>query len=503
MADFVAVLKKTLDGLGDTTPATRVRVYDKARSTVAAKLAAIDPPPPAAVAERQKRALEDAIAAVELEYSQVAQSEPDTLDDLDEVFASLDDREQKEPAAKAAPEADPAWQEHETVPDAEAAEADSYDRDILPDRDEERRYRAAAESGDEPSSRRTYFLGAAAVVAVLLIAGGGYGLWVKSEGPATAGLAGSQTAAAVDPATEQPAAEQAVTEPEPAAGDEAEQPTPEQPTEVAALPAQPEAAPSSTPDNGQGKFTQRLNADGSEIDAGPAGGGASIGEGTSVAAATQVAQAPEAVGDPATAPSANGQTGSGPAASQEQPLAVAQRAIFYEERTNVAEGSAATGTVVWSLVQESPGGGLPPEPAIRAEATIPSKDVQLRMTIRRNGDQTLPASHIVEMIFLTPEGFEGGGIDKVLRVSMKGSEQEAGNPLLGIPAEIADGFFLIALNDSKAEVEANMTLLRRQSWLDIPIVYKSGRRALFTLEKGIPGDKVFDEALKAWQAGSG
>jgi hypothetical protein len=41
-------------------------------------------------------------------------------------------------------------------------------------------------------------------------------------------------------------------------------------------------------------------------------------------------------------------------------------------------------------------------------------------------------------------------------------------------------------------------------WIDIPIVYRTGRRALMTLERGIPGDKVFDDALKAWAAaGSG
>ena len=65
MADFVAVLKKTIDGLGDTTPAMRERVYEKARATVAAKLAAINPPPPAAIAERQKKSLEDAILEIE------------------------------------------------------------------------------------------------------------------------------------------------------------------------------------------------------------------------------------------------------------------------------------------------------------------------------------------------------------------------------------------------------------------------------------------------------
>ena len=54
-------------------------------------------------------------------------------------------------------------------------------------------------------------------------------------------------------------------------------------------------------------------------------------------------------------------------------LAVGQKAIFYEERTFAAEGSAEPGSIVWSLVQESPGGNLPPEPAIRAEATIPGR----------------------------------------------------------------------------------------------------------------------------------
>ena len=166
----------------------------------------------------------------------------------------------------------------------------------------------------------------------------------------------------------------------------------------------------------------------------------------------------------------------------------------------MAQGSADTGSIVWSVVQESPGGDLPPEPAIRAEATIPGKNLQLRMTIRRNGDPTLPASHIIEMIFLTPEGFEGGGIENILRVSLKDTEQSAGNALLGIPAKIADGFFLMALTDTKAEIDANLNLLRRDQWIDVPLVYKSGRRALITMEKGIPGEKVFDETMKAWEA---
>jgi len=357
----------------------------------------------------------------------------------------------------------------------------------------------------------------AALAALVVIGGGGYGIWLNKDAFGSMfGIGGAKTVTTeplVKPAPAKPAAD-AATAP-PAAGEA-------------------EAT----------KFTQRLSPEGKETDPGPAGGQSGIGEGESVAALTTpppaapapalapsapapaattgeapapVAGSPApAAGTPApaatppadaaaapaapAAPAAAAQPAAPAAAPAETSLPVGQKAIFYEERTSTAQGSAEPGSIVWSLVQESPGGDLPPEPAIRAEATIPGKDIQLRMTIRRNTDQTLPASHIIEMIFLTPEGFDGGGVDNILRIAMKSSEQDAGSPLIGIPAKIADGFFLVALNDTKADEDANLTLLRGQDWIDVPVVYKTGRRALLTMEKGIPGEKVFDEALKAWQA---
>ena len=206
---------------------------------------------------------------------------------------------------------------------------------------------------------------------------------------------------------------------------------------------------------------------------------------------------------PALAPAAPAAPATGATApADENAVAVGQKAIFYEERTNVAEGSAEVGTIVWSLVQQSPGNDLPPEPAIRAEATIPGKNLKMTMTIKRNVDSTIPASHTIEMIFLTAENFDGGGIENILRVALKGTEEAAGHPLLGIPVKITDGYFLVALSDTKAEVETNLGLLKREQWIDVPLIYKTGRRALFTMEKGVPGDKVFDEAVKAWQTAS-
>jgi hypothetical protein len=175
------------------------------------------------------------------------------------------------------------------------------------------------------------------------------------------------------------------------------------------------------------------------------------------------------------------------------------QAIFYQEWTNEADGTAEFGTVVWSLVQQSPGPGAPLEPAIHGEAVIPGDGVRLSMTIKRNADRTVPASHTVEMIFTMPENFGGGGIDNILRIALKPSEAAGGAPLLGIPLKIADDYFMVALNEVRMDVRTNLDLLQSDQWIDVPLVYKSGRRAMITLEKGAFGNFAFNDAVNDWR----
>lgn len=67
MADFVAVLKKTIDAQADKSPELRQRVYAKARATIEQKLVTANASQ--AVAVRQRNLLEDAIAEVEASYA--------------------------------------------------------------------------------------------------------------------------------------------------------------------------------------------------------------------------------------------------------------------------------------------------------------------------------------------------------------------------------------------------------------------------------------------------
>ncbi len=497
MADFVAVLRKTLGGLENPTPEMRQKVYSKARTTISAKLAALDPAPPQSVIDRQKAMLEKAIVDVEASYgSAEAEAEVDPLEDFISGAAfgtapgSAPAPKPVEPPSVAASEAAPAKAEPAEPVLAGSNAASGNNSETA----------EAAQTELESSSlagsqvKNTRFAGViTAAIVVLLVVGAGYAIWKNKDDLSFAltslfaddtDTADDGDPAAMDTTEDTATGGQAVT-------DNGDQPAADNAT---GSDAQPTADEEENP-----KFTQRLMEDGTEVDDGPAASEPTIGEGTSVAAATV---SPADAGSE-TAPADNA-TETGAEAPESTALPIGQRAIFYEERTSSLQGSAQAGEVVWSVVQESPGGNLPPEPAIRAEATIPDKNIQFNMTIRRNGDDTLPASHIIEMIFITPENFDGGGIENVLRITFKDSEQSAGNPLLGIPAKISDGFFLLALTDSEADIEANTRMMGRLEWLDVPLVYSSGRRALITMEKGVPGSRVFDEVLKSWtEASSG
>ncbi|MCA1439726.1 hypothetical protein I6F07_05705 [Ensifer sp. IC4062] len=259
------------------------------------------------------------------------------------------------------------------------------------------------------------------------------------------------------------------------------------------------------------KFTQRLLANGSEVDDGPAGAnGTEVSqEGKSVAPQTEAGRAQPGGAAPqppageqvaATTQGQNQGQNAGQAPQAEVSVADGEKMFLYEERLGQSSPTAIPGTVAWSIKDESPGGDAKPEPAIQAQITVPDRGLTALMTIKRNADPSLPASHVIEFVFSLPENFEGGAIDGVQRVSMKRTEQDRGDPLIAVPAKITDDFHMIALNDFAEAVSNNTELLRSRSWIDIPITYRNGRRALLTLEKGAAGVEAFNKAMQAWGA---
>jgi hypothetical protein len=190
--------------------------------------------------------------------------------------------------------------------------------------------------------------------------------------------------------------------------------------------------------------------------------------------------------------------GQATAAGSQPAAAVAQTAVLYEADPNDPQGKRYPGSVIWRTETVSPGPGLAPELAVRADISIPERHMTVTWSLRRNTDKALPASHTIEVMFNLPTDFPGGGIANVPGILMKDSEEVRGIPLAGLAVKVTNGFFLIGLNAASEDMQRNLDLLKNRSWFDILLVYNNGSRAILTIEKGPPGDRAFAEALKAW-----
>ena len=63
-----------------------------------------------------------------------------------------------------------------------------------------------------------------------------------------------------------------------------------------------------------------------------------------------------------------------------------------------------------------------------------------------------------------------------------------------------DDYFLIGLSDAPTDNGRNAQLLKEREWMDIPVLYDNGRRAILTVENGVPGNRAFTDAFTAWDA---
>ncbi|KZS53736.1 hypothetical protein [Rhizobium anhuiense] len=360
----------------------------------------------------------------------------------------------------------------------------------------------------EPKRRR-FGLGTVITLlfALILIGGGAYAGWMNREALVAMvdGLVSSAPSQATrNEAATPPAGSATPAQPEPA--------TPAQPTTPGAqntpvAPPQPNPNPQVASMNNDGapansKFTQRLLTDGTEVDSGPATvPGTPTAEGKSVAEQNVAAADTPAASAQGDAAPAETLTPNGPAASPQQtaPVGSSQKMFLYEERIGQSSPTAIEGSVVWSVQHEAGQGGRQ-EATVQGNVSVPERNLSALITFKRNSDPSLPASHLVEVVFSVPPNFEGGSIDSVQRISMKRTEQDRGDALIAVPAKITDDFHMIALNDYPDARKANLDLMATRSWIDMPITYRNGRRALLTMEKGDTGTNAFNTAIKEWTA---
>jgi hypothetical protein len=108
MADYYPLLAKAVSGLKTSTPEARGAIYERARKALLGQLRSMQPPAPESAIEREAKALDEAVARLELEFGPaapdatqqpLAPAAPDETETPDEVLAD------EEPSAPPAREA--------------------------------------------------------------------------------------------------------------------------------------------------------------------------------------------------------------------------------------------------------------------------------------------------------------------------------------------------------------------------------------------------------------
>jgi hypothetical protein len=138
------------------------------------------------------------------------------------------------------------------------------------------------------------------------------------------------------------------------------------------------------------------------------------------------------------------------------------------------------------------------QPTLVATANIPARNLNVELLIRKNNDPTLPASHLMEINFGLTESFVGGSIAGLPGVLLKNEELVQGTPLVGASARVVANSFLFALSAAAQDLTSNSNLLAERRWMDLAVIYGTGRRAIITLEKDDTAQALFQDVFTAW-----
>jgi len=248
---------------------------------------------------------------------------------------------------------------------------------------------------------------------------------------------------------------------------------------------EPVAATDSQPAASAAKIAQRVG--GAPATPAPASSPAAA---AAPAAAASVAAPAAAASAAATAPQ--------PSASPGLPVSARAAMLVAMADDPHKPPAISLGSVVWTSIPAAP--GQPATIGVKAEADIPDLKMHAVMTIRKNTDPGLPASHTIDLRMTFADGSEIKGV-KDMRVPMMRRDNPPGqDSLAGVRVKISEGYFLVGLNRADADAAHNVDLIASRGWFDFPLLLNDDRIAKLTFEKGADGERILNEALAAWKA---
>jgi hypothetical protein len=154
------------------------------------------------------------------------------------------------------------------------------------------------------------------------------------------------------------------------------------------------------------------------------------------------------------------------------------------------------GSTVWSTIPPAP--GQPATVAVKADADIPDLKMHAIMTLRKNTDPTLQATHTIDLKFSFADGAPISGV-KDVEPKMRNLGSTASDALTGVRVRISDVYFLIALAKGDQDAARNLDLMQTRACFDFPLLLTDNRVAKLVIQKSTNGEAMLAKAFEAWK----
>ena len=198
-----------------------------------------------------------------------------------------------------------------------------------------------------------------------------------------------------------------------------------------------------------------------------------------------------------TAPGAAPATPAPDAANPPASPSAGRAAMLVAAADNPQKPVVSLGSTTWSLIPPAP--NQPATVAVKAEADIPDLKMHATMTLRKNTDPTLQATHTIDLKFSFAEGAPITGFKDVGLPQMRKEDSTAAEALTSVKVKISDTYFLIALAKGDSDTARNLDLMQTRAWFDFPLLLNDDRIAKIVFQKSPEGQAMLDKAFEAWK----
>jgi hypothetical protein len=175
----------------------------------------------------------------------------------------------------------------------------------------------------------------------------------------------------------------------------------------------------------------------------------------------------------------------------------ARAAMLIASPDNPQKPVVNLGSTVWSTVPPAP--GQPATVAVKADADIPDLKMHATMTLRKNTDPTLQATHTIDLKFAFADGAPIAGFKDVGAPQMRKIDSTASEALTSVKVKISDVYFLIALAKGDQDTARNLDLMQTRAWFDFPLLLDDNRIAKLVFQKSSEGEAMLAKAFEAWK----